>query len=170
MLTLGARRDWADPLDESLFWSGIDREILDAMIDEARDSFPDFRRYLRLKAKFLGTERLAWFDLFAPVGDAGGSWTWREAAAFIDEQFGSYSDRMAGLARQAFAERLDRRRAAAGQGRRGLLHVAARRRVAHPGQLLAQLRRRLDARPRAGTRLPQPERRRADTAATAKRR
>ena len=104
VLALGARRGWPDSLDESLFWSGIDREILDAMIGEARDSFPDFRRYLRLKAKYLGTERLAWFDLLAPVGDAGGSWAWGEAAAFIDAQFASFSGRMAGLARQAFAE------------------------------------------------------------------
>ena len=68
-----ARRqtDWADPLDESLFWSAIDRDILDVMVEEARAAFPDFRRYLRLKARLLGTPELAWYDLFAPVGDAG---------------------------------------------------------------------------------------------------
>jgi oligoendopeptidase F len=103
-LTLGARRDWADPLDESLFWSAIDRYILDVMVEEARAAFPDFRRYLRLKARLLGTQELAWYDLFAPVGDAGRAWTWPEATAFIEEQFGAYSDRLRGLARRAFAE------------------------------------------------------------------
>ena len=104
VLMLAARRKWADPLDESLFWSAIDRDILDVMVGEARAAFPDFRRYLRLKARLLGTTELAWYDLFAPVGDAGRVWTWPEATAFIDEQFGAYSDRLRGLARRAFAE------------------------------------------------------------------
>jgi pepF/M3 family oligoendopeptidase len=104
VLTLAARRDWADPLDESLFWSGIDRDILDVMVEEARAAFSDFRRYLRLKAKLLGTTDLAWYDLFAPVGDAGRAWTWPEATAFIEDQFGAYSDRLRGLARRAFAD------------------------------------------------------------------
>src|SRR5215208_307747 len=38
VLTIGARRNWADPLDESLFWSAIDRDILDVMVEEARRS------------------------------------------------------------------------------------------------------------------------------------
>ena len=36
-----------------------------------RESFPDFRRYLRAKARALGLERLAWYDLNAPVGEGG---------------------------------------------------------------------------------------------------
>jgi pepF/M3 family oligoendopeptidase len=104
VLTLGTRRNWADPLDESLFWSAIDRQILDVMIEEARAAFSDFRRYLRLKAKLLGTPELAWYDLFAPVGEAGRAWTWVDATAFIEDQFGAYSDRLRGLARRAFAD------------------------------------------------------------------
>jgi len=104
VLTLGARRSWADPLDESLFWSAIDRDILDVMVEEARAALPEFRRYLRLKARLLGIPELAWYDLFAPVGDAGRAWTWPEATAFIEDQFGAYSDRLSGLAQRAFAE------------------------------------------------------------------
>jgi oligoendopeptidase F len=104
VLTIGARRNWADPLDESLFWSAIDRDILDVMVEESRAAFPDFRRYMRLKAKLLGIADLTWYDLFAPVGDAGRAWTWPEATAFIEDQFGAYSDRLRGLARRAFAD------------------------------------------------------------------
>ena len=104
VLTLARRRGWTDPLDESLFWSGIDREVLDVMVEGARDAFPDFRRYLRLKARLLGITDLAWYDLFAPVGYAGRTWSWPDAIAFIEDQFGAYSDRLRGLARRAFAE------------------------------------------------------------------
>jgi oligoendopeptidase F len=102
VLTLASRRIWADPLDESLFWNAIDREVLDVMVEEAGAALPEFRRYLRLKAKLLGITELAWYDLFAPVGDAGRTWAWPEATAFIEDQFGAYSDRLRGLARRAF--------------------------------------------------------------------
>jgi oligoendopeptidase F len=104
VLTLAARRNWADPLDESLFWSAIDREVLDVMVEEARAALPEFRRYLRLKAKLLGITDLGWYDLLAPVGGAGRTWTWPEATAFIEAQFGAYSDRLKGLARRAFVD------------------------------------------------------------------
>ena len=62
-------------------------------MEAARDSFPDFRRYLRAKARALGLEQLAWYDLFAPVGASTRAWDYAEASAFIVEQFGSYSQR-----------------------------------------------------------------------------
>jgi pepF/M3 family oligoendopeptidase len=102
--TLSRRRGWADPLDAALFDNRIDRQTLDAMMDAARDSFPDFRRYLRAKARMLGLEQLAWYDLFAPVGASTRAWTYAEASAFIVEQFGSYSQRMSDFAARAFRE------------------------------------------------------------------
>lgn len=104
VLALGARRRWPDPLDQSLFHSGIDAEILDAMVSEAREAFPDFRRYLDLKAQAIGVDKLAWFDLFAPVGQTERTWAWPEATAFVTEQFGTFSSRMADLARRAESE------------------------------------------------------------------
>ena len=38
------------------------------MVEEARAALPEFRRYLRLKAKLLGITDLGWYDLLAPVG------------------------------------------------------------------------------------------------------
>jgi oligoendopeptidase F len=104
-LTLLARRGWDDPLDEAVFAANIDRDTLDALVAAAREAFPDLRRYLRRKAGILDQERLAWYDLFAPVGDPGRSWAWDEAVAFVEAQFGTYSDRLSGLMRRAAAER-----------------------------------------------------------------
>src|SRR5260221_148661 len=71
----------------------------------ARESFPDFRRYLRAKARALGVSALAWYDLFAPVGASGRAWSFDESAAFVIEQFGTYSERMRAFAERAFRER-----------------------------------------------------------------
>ena len=104
-LTLLDRRGWDDPLDEAVFNANIDRDTLDALIEAAREAFPDLRRYLRRKAGVLGEDRLAWYDLFAPVGDPGRSWAWDDAVAFVEEQFGTYSERLRALMRRAAAER-----------------------------------------------------------------
>ena len=101
---LSKERKWPSPLDAALFDNGIDRTILDAMMEAAHESFPDFRRYLRAKAKMLGLEKLAWYDLFAPVVTDGQTWEYETATDFILEQFTQYSPRMGELARRAFDE------------------------------------------------------------------
>jgi len=105
VITLAQRRGWDDPLDLALFNNNIDRAALDAMFVAAREAFPDFRRYLRAKARMLGLERLPWYDLFAPIGASTRTWGYGDAAAFIAEQFGGYSDRMRDFAARAFRER-----------------------------------------------------------------
>ena len=101
---LARKRGWQSPLEASLFNSNIDRATLDAMLTAARESFPDFRRYLHAKARALGLSRLAWYDLFAPVGKSDKIWEYDEAARFIVEQFGTYSSRLSGFAARAFRE------------------------------------------------------------------
>jgi pepF/M3 family oligoendopeptidase len=104
-LTLAERRGWNEVLDEALFQNHIDRETLDAMMSAARDAFPDFQRYYAAKAKALGIEKLAWYDIAAPLGGDGRTWGWDDAVAFVNEQFGTFSDRMRGLSERAFNER-----------------------------------------------------------------
>ncbi|HYI25138.1 MAG TPA: M3 family metallopeptidase, partial [Thermomicrobiales bacterium] len=92
-------------LDEALHRNHIDRMNLDAMMDAARDAFPDFRRYFRAKAKALGIPELAWYDLFAPPTANERTWPWDEAIEFVFEQFGTYSRPMRELAERSVSER-----------------------------------------------------------------
>jgi pepF/M3 family oligoendopeptidase len=102
--TISRRRGWATPLDASLFDCNIDRETLEAMLTAARESFVDFRRYLRAKARALGLEQLAWYDIFAPVGKEQQVWEYAEARTFIVDRFGDYSSKLANFAARAFHE------------------------------------------------------------------
>jgi len=97
-------RDWDSPLSSSLFSNSIDQQALDAMMSAARNAFPAFREYLHTKATALHLPRMAWYDLFAPLGTTDRTWTFDEASAFIVEQFGSYSSRLANFAARAFRE------------------------------------------------------------------
>lgn len=102
---LTRRRGWESPLEASLLDNNIDRQTLDAMFSAARESFPDFRRYLHAKARALGLPRLAWYDLFAPVSNDEKVWEYDDAAAFIIDQFGTFSSRLSNFAARAFRER-----------------------------------------------------------------
>ncbi len=101
---IGDRRGWPDSIEPSLWNNNVDRATLEAMQQACIESFPDFARYMNAKAKLIGKDRLAWWDLSAPIGETGRSWNWDETASFIVEQFGTYSDRLANLASRAFLE------------------------------------------------------------------
>jgi oligoendopeptidase F len=104
--TLALRRGWPSVLDAQLYGQSVDRATLDAMQSAMVASFPDFRRYLRSKASLLsggGEDQLAFWDLFAPVGDTRPR-SWDEAQRAVDEAFAFYSPQLQALARRAFEE------------------------------------------------------------------
>jgi pepF/M3 family oligoendopeptidase len=102
--SLARRRKWDSILDGALHQNHIDRETLNAMMGAARDAAPIFQRYFEAKAKALGIDQLAFYDLFAPLPAAAPTWTWDEAVAFVEEQFASYSDKMGHLVRRSVDE------------------------------------------------------------------
>jgi oligoendopeptidase F len=74
------------------------------MLDAMRDSFPMWRRYFKAKAKLLGKEKLAWWDIVAPVGKLDKIYTWEETRAFILENFATFTPALADWAARAFDE------------------------------------------------------------------
>lgn len=101
---LNKRRGREDALHSAIDNAHMDRASLEAMLEAMRDSFPMFRRYFKAKAKHLGKDKLAWYDLFAPIGQTASEYTWPETRAFILEQFGTFAPEMQELARRAFDE------------------------------------------------------------------
>lgn len=99
---LNRRRGREDAVHQSIDDAHIDRETLNAMLEAMRDSFPLFRRYFKAKARHLGKEKLAWWDLFAPLGKTDTVYSWQEARAFILENFAQFAPELEDLARRAF--------------------------------------------------------------------
>lgn len=105
-LTLCELRHYDSVLDTALDASRMDRATLDALLSAMRKSLPMFRRYFRLKARLLGYDGgLKFYDLCAPVGEAGQKYTLDEARDMLVELMGRFSPRMAGLIDRAFRER-----------------------------------------------------------------
>ncbi|WP_309709564.1 M3 family oligoendopeptidase [Armatimonas sp.] len=105
---LAERRGWSDVLELCCNNNSITRATLDAMRAAAEKSFPDFRRYLKAKArKVSNAEALPWWDLLAPLsveGSEASDWSWSAAERFIGENFDAYSQKMGDFARKTFAE------------------------------------------------------------------
>jgi oligoendopeptidase F len=102
---LSERRGYPDALSTSLFTNNIEADTLSAMQSACVESFGDFRRYYRAKAKLLGRKGgLKWFDLFAPVSQSSKTWSYPEATEFIVDQFGTFSSRLSDYAARSFRE------------------------------------------------------------------
>ncbi|MDR2501183.1 MAG: M3 family oligoendopeptidase [Treponema sp.] len=102
-ITLDTRRGWASALEKSAFQSRITMPALHTLIAVLEGALPLFRRYLKIKARVLGLAQCGFYDLFAPVGGSGRTWTWEAAAAFIIQRFDAFDPDMGAFARRAAA-------------------------------------------------------------------
>ncbi|MDR2796594.1 MAG: M3 family oligoendopeptidase, partial [Spirochaetaceae bacterium] len=111
-ITVDRRRGWKSQLQKSAFLSRISEKTLEALISAIENSLPLFRRYLKTKARLLGIEKCAFFDLFAPLAPREGPGeqaactkrlTWDEACDLVADCFGSFDPAMAAFARKAYA-------------------------------------------------------------------
>ncbi len=100
--TLDRKRGREDSLHSSLDKARIDRQTLNAMIAAIEDSLPMFRSYFQAKAKILGSEKLPWWSLFAPIGSVDKTYSFEEAKGIILTNFAKFSPEMADFARSAF--------------------------------------------------------------------
>lgn len=103
-VVLNKRRNYESAIEMARIQSRITPATLEALLSVMERNLPMFRRYLKAKAKLLGLKKLAFFDLFAPVGGATKTWTYAEARNFIIEQFNTFSWELGDFAERAFKE------------------------------------------------------------------
>lgn len=99
---LNRRRGRKDALHSAIDQARIDRQTLEAMLGAMRDAFPRFRQYFKTKARRLGKDALAWWDLFAPIGTTETHYAFSQAADFVVAQFSTFSQELADFAQDAF--------------------------------------------------------------------
>ena len=100
--TLNKRRGREDAVASALDAARIDRKTLKAMMSAMEDSFQMFRKYFKAKAKKLGKEKLAWWDVFAPMGKTDKVYSFDEAREFVLDNFGKFSPDLSAFAKRAF--------------------------------------------------------------------
>jgi pepF/M3 family oligoendopeptidase len=99
------RRKWKQPLDASLYTNNVSLETFNAMQSAVHASLPDFRRWMRVKAKLVGdTNGLSWWNLSAPLSISPGPISWDQGISLVKGAFASYSDRLSHLVDRSINE------------------------------------------------------------------
>ena len=82
----------------------VEDEVIEALVAAVKRAYPSLsHRYYRLKAGWLGGEKLAWWDRNAPLPETDGrTFSWAEAKRLVLEAYGAFSPRMAALAGRFF--------------------------------------------------------------------
>lgn len=87
-LTLNKNRGIGHFLEVALFQSAITQKTLDAMMQAIYENLDLPRRILRLKAKMMGTQGVAWYDLGAPIPLAEqDKLSWEKGRALVRDSF-----------------------------------------------------------------------------------
>jgi len=102
VVTLNKRRGRKDALESSLETARIDRQTLEAMLGAMQASFPMFRKYFKHKARLIGKDKLAWWDIYAPVGKTDTRYSYKEACDFVLNAFEKFSPELRKFSERAF--------------------------------------------------------------------
>ena len=101
--TICELRGYSSPLEMTLLQADMEPETLNALIEAIIDYLPKFREYLKFKGKLLGSkDGLAWYDMFAPIGETHLKFTIDEAKDLLLELFGDFSDDLSDMVKEAF--------------------------------------------------------------------
>ncbi|HMK68654.1 MAG TPA: M3 family metallopeptidase, partial [Stellaceae bacterium] len=100
-------RGYKRPISSRNLGNFVEDEVVDALISAVRASFPRLaHRYYRLKAKWLGVERLPYWDRNAPLPqEEARTIPWQEAEATVLRAYGAFSSEMAAVGRRFFEHR-----------------------------------------------------------------
>jgi len=110
-------RGMREPITARNLANDVPDEAVDVLLEVCRDQRDLFQRYFRLKARWLGVERLRRYDLYAPVGGSDREIPYGEAVRLVLDTFGDFHPRFAELAERVFAE--DHVDAVVRKGKRG---------------------------------------------------
>lgn len=98
-------RGYESPLDMTLKGSRMQRETLDAMFAAIDEYLPKFWAYLKAKAKAMGHEGgLPWYEMFAPMGGGGKTYTTEEARDYLVNLFGAFDPELRDMVDTAFRD------------------------------------------------------------------
>lgn len=97
-------RGYEDIADSRHMANRVEREVVDALVDAVRTSFPRLsHRYYAMKAKWLGFDKMQHWDRNAPLPDQSTRiFTWDKARDTVLNAYGGFAPEMADIAKDFF--------------------------------------------------------------------
>ncbi|MGD2115860.1 MAG: M3 family oligoendopeptidase [Acidobacteriota bacterium] len=107
-------RDWASenldlrrmdaPITARNLANDVPDRAVDTLLRVCRENRSVFQRYFRLKAGWIGMDRLRRYDIYAPVGSSDAEIPYAEAVRLVLDTFHGFHPRFAEMAERVFAE------------------------------------------------------------------
>ncbi len=97
-------RHFASPMAVRNLDNDIPDDVVDTLLEVCQRNSSLFHRFFRLKAAWLGVDRLRRYDLYAPVAGAEKTYTFADAVEMVLDSFRCFDSRTAGLAGRVLEE------------------------------------------------------------------
>ncbi len=101
-------RKFEQPISYRNLANDLPDAVVDTLLDVCRQNGGVFQRYFRLKAEWIGVEKLRRYDLYAPLATSDKEFAYRDAVEIVLDSFDHFSPRVAQLAGRVFtADHID---------------------------------------------------------------
>lgn len=97
-------REYDSPMSVRNLRNDIPDEAVDTLLDVCEANAPLFQRFFKLKAKWLGLDRIRRYDVYAPVAKSDKTYEFDEAVEMVLESFDDFEPRIAELAQKVVEE------------------------------------------------------------------
>jgi oligoendopeptidase F len=97
-------RGYDSPIAVRNLANDIPDEVVDLLLDVSRANATVFQRYFRLKARWLGVDKLRRYDIYAPVVKSEKRYEFADAVRLVLNSFRRFDPTVAELAERVFAE------------------------------------------------------------------
>ncbi|HET6598141.1 MAG TPA: M3 family oligoendopeptidase [Anaerolineales bacterium] len=101
-------RKFSSPIAVRNLANDVPDEAVDVLMDVTKKNAKIFQRYFKMKAKYVGMDRLRRYDIYAPVAKSDKAFEFSDAARMVLESFSAFEPRVGELAQRVLdQDRLD---------------------------------------------------------------
>lgn len=97
-------RHYESPIAARNLINDIPDSVVQTLLDVCKENAPVFQRFFKLKAKWLGVDRLRRYDVYAPVVESEKRYPYDQAASLVLDAYTQFDPRFSELAERVFTE------------------------------------------------------------------
>ncbi len=97
-------RSYVSPISVRNLQNDVPDKAVDALLQVCEKNAPTFQRFFDLKARWLKTDQLRRYDIYAPVAKSDKTYTYQEGVDMVLDAFQTFDPRIAELAEKIIAD------------------------------------------------------------------
>ncbi len=99
-------RKYQNPMTQSFIANDVDQQTIDSLVNTIKKNVDLYQRYLKLKAKLMGLDKLANYDIVAPLPNAPKmEYAWRDSRKEISDAYIGFDMQIGGWVDEMFERR-----------------------------------------------------------------